>query len=205
MTNEDKPTEHRDARSLINALKSKDKKTRYRTLDTIVKLSRSNKITWKREFLSLVLSKSSSDDWEERYIAMYAISRFYHRKWDIEEFKKQFLNVLKLIEDKDGRVRIVARNALEHFRTNFLWFCWGEWKTNEKELVELWKESLFSLWGKIASLEEGKLQLHLLRCIKALYQHDMEAYLSKKDFGKFQEIWDKINELDERYYEFEIG
>ncbi len=187
--------------SLINSLKSKDKKARCRALDSILKLSRSNKTKWKKEFLNLILSKSTADGWEERYIAMYAISRFYRKNWDFEEFKKQFLNVLNLTEDKDGRVRIAAKNALEHFRTSFLLFCWGEWGANEKELVELWKQSLFSLWERIDSLEEGRMQLHLIECIKILFQNDMEAYLSRKDFNKYHEIWDNLMELDEKYYE----
>ncbi|MBI2548789.1 hypothetical protein HYW21_05555 [Candidatus Woesearchaeota archaeon] len=191
-----------NAELLIGALKSKDKKVRYKVLDNIMKLSRSNKTTHKQEFLNLVLLKSDSNDWEERYVAMYAVSRFYRKNWDFKDFRKQFLNALRLIDDNDGRVRIAARNALEHFRTNFLLFTWGEWDTDEKEIVDLWSDSLFSLWEKIRSLEEGKMQLHFIECIKILYQHDMDAYLNKQDYKKYQQIWEKVNELDNLYYEY---
>lgn len=186
---------------LIDSLKSKDKKMRYRVLDAILKLSRSNKKALKEDFLNLILLKSNAQDWEERYIAMYAISRFYKKDWDFERFRSQFLNTLNLIEDTDGRVRIAARHVLEHFRTNFLLFTWGGWDTDEQKIVELWAGSLFSLWEKIKSIEEGKMQLHLLQCIKILYQHDMDDYLNNKDYRKYKEIWKKVNELDELYFE----
>ena len=84
-----------NAEQLIDALKSKDKKVRYKVLDNIMKLSWSNKTTHKQEFLNLVLLKSDSKDWEERYVAMYAVSRFYRKNWDFEDFRKQFLNALR--------------------------------------------------------------------------------------------------------------
>jgi len=194
-----KNSEKANAESLINALKSKDKKIRYKTLDTILQLSHSNKSRWKDCFLNLILSKSVSEDWEDRYVAIYAISRFYQKNWDFEKFKKQFLNAVKLIEDKDGRVRIAARNALEHFRLNFLYFSWGEWKVDKKKIVELWKESLYSLWEKIDATEEDKIKVHLVECIRILCQHYMDEYLTKKDFEKYLQIWNTVNELDERY------
>ncbi len=199
---QEKEIKNMNAEQLIDALKSKDKKVRYKVLDNIMKLSRSNKTTHKQEFLNLVLLKSDSKDWEERYVAMYAVSRFYRKNWDFKDFRKQFLNALRLIDDNDGRVRIAARNALEHFRTNFLLFTWGEWDTGEKEIVDLWSDSLFSLWEKIRSLEEGKMQLHFIECIKILYQHDMDAYLNKQDYKKYQQIWEKVNELDNLYFEY---
>ena len=177
-----------DIEPIFNALKSKDKEIRYKSLDKILDLSRSNKISWKKEFLKSVLLKSSSKNWEKRYVAMYAISRFYRRNWEFEEFKSQFLKVLRLLEDADGRVRIAARNALEHFRTNFLLFVWGEWKTNEKEIETLWTGSLFLLWEKIDAIDEEIMQMHIVQCIKLLYQHDMDAYLSK-NFKKYEQVW----------------
>ncbi len=197
----DKNRNKQEAELLINSLKNKDKKLRYKTLDAILHLSRSNKHKLKKEFLRLILFKSVSDDWEERYVAMYALSRFYRRNWNLQEFKEQFLNVFRLIQDSDGRVRIAARNALEHFRSNFLYFVWGEWKVDGAEVVTLWKESLYLLWEKIKATKKGKMQAYLVECIKILYQHDMDSYLDKKDFEKYSRIWDKVNELDEFYYE----
>jgi len=193
-----------DVDLIFHALKSKDKKIRYKALDTILKFSRSNKTSWKKEFIESVLLKSSSKDWEDRYVVMYAISRFYRRDWKFEDFKKQFLNVLRLLEDADGRVRIAARNALEHFRTSFLLFIFGQWKTDSKQIVDLWRDSLFLLWEKIDAMGQGKMQLHLVQCIKIIYQHDMDAYLNKKDFERYEKIWNKVIELDDFYYEFGV-
>ncbi len=193
-----------DIEYIFNALKSKDKKIRYKALDKILEFSRSKKTTWKKEFFKSVLLKSSSKDWKERYAVMYAISRFIRKNWDFEEFKKQFLNILRLIEDIDGRVRIAVRNALEHFRTSFLFYCWGEWKVDENELLPLWKSSLFSLGEKAIRTDNGKMQAHMIQCVKILFQNDLEDCLNKSDHNKYKSLWNKINELDEFYYEYGI-
>jgi hypothetical protein len=190
--------------SVFDALKSKDKKIRYDALDNILKLSRSNNTSWKKEFLNSVLLKSNSTDWEERYVAMYAISRFMKKNWDFQEFKCQFLNVLQLIEDMDGRVRIAARNALEHLRTNLLFYSWGEWKVDSYEIIPLWKNALFLLGEKAILMNNGKMQAHLVQCVKTLFQNDLEESLNKSDHKRYEELWRKICELDEYYYEYGI-
>jgi hypothetical protein len=185
---------------LFNALKSKDKKTRYFALDEIMKLSRSNKTLLKNDFLKRVLSKSSSLDWEERYVAMYAVSRFYLQNWEFDQFKMHFLNALKLNEDADGRVRVAAKNTLDHFRTSIMLLRLGIWKTNDEKIIRLWKDSLFALWEKIVPMEKGKLQLHLIECIKIFYLCGLEGYLSGKDCHKYWQTWKEINELNQLYY-----
>jgi hypothetical protein len=190
--------------SIFNALKSKDKKIRYRALDKILEFSRSNKTLWKKDFLNTVLLKSASKDWEERYLAMYAISRFMRKNWDFEDFKIQFLNIVLLLEDVDGRVRIAARNALEHFRTSFLFYGWGEWKVDENKLLLLWKSSLFSLGAKVINMNNGKMQAHMVQCVKILFQNDLEDCLNTSDHKKYETLWNKINELDEMYYEYGV-
>ena len=190
---------------LLIFVKDKNKKVRHTALENITLFSRSNNVKWKKSFLELILLKSNSSDWEERYVAMYALSRFMTKNWDFEDFKKQFLNTLRLLEDSDGRVRIAARTSLEHLRMSFLLFIFGQWKTDGKELVELWKNALFETWKKIEDLGEGKMQAHLLQCSKILYQHDMDAYLNKEDFKKYEHIGNNIRALDDFYYGFEEG
>ena len=98
---------------LINSIKSKDKKTRYRALDDIMKLSRSKKIKQKTELLKVLNEKSLSKEWEERYVSMYGISRFKWKCGQFKDLKEVYQNVLRLLEDGDGRVRVAAFNALD--------------------------------------------------------------------------------------------
>ena len=188
--------------SIINRIKRKDKKTRYKALDEIMKLSRSNKRKQKAELLKILNEKSFSDNWEERYVSMYGISRYMWRGGKFNDLKNTYQNVLRLLEDEDGRVRVAAFNSLEHFRTFFTFFvyrCYNNF--NEKEIVKLWMNSLFLLWDKTKATEKGRLQRHLMKCVDALFRPDMEDYLSEKEYRKYTEIWNKLQEIEEVYNE----
>lgn len=186
----------------IENIKSKDKKVRYKALDEIMKLSRSNKRKQKTELLKILNEKSFSKNWEERYISMYGISRYMWRKGKFEDLKQTYNNVLRLLEDEDGRVRIAAFNALEHFRGFFFSFVLGAYtKFDEKEVVKLWMGSLFLLWDKTKSMKRGKKHYHLMKCVDTLFRPDMEDYLNNKEFRKYCEIWDKLQEVEEIYNE----
>ena len=188
---------------ILDGLKSKDKKKRYKARDEIMKLSRSMKRKQKAELLNTLNEKSVSPDWEERYISMYGISRYMWRNGRFDDLGRTYANVLRLIEDDDGRVRAAARNALEHFRSFFTTFVYGSYNHfDEKKVVRLWLESLFLLWDRTKSMEEGKKQYHLIRCVDTLFRPDMEGYLTNKEYKKYREIWDKLQELDELYNEF---
>ena len=110
--------------SLINRIKSKDRKARYKVLDQIMELSRSKKIKQKAELLKILNEKSFSTEWEERYVSMYGISRFMWRNGKFVDLKETYDNVLRLLEDENDRVRLAAFNALEHFRTFFTFFVY---------------------------------------------------------------------------------
>jgi hypothetical protein len=166
-------------------------------------LSRSRKYKQKQNLLDLVNKKSFSSNWEERYVSMYALSRYMWRSGKFEDLKETYSNVLRLLEDQDGRVGVAARNALEHFRSFFTMHAFGGYSHfNEKEIVNLWIDSLFLLWDKTKNMEEGKKQYRMMRCVKTLFRTDMEAYLTRPQLKKYDEIWDKIQELNELYNEF---
>ena len=42
-----------------------------------------------------------------------------------------------------------------------------------------------------------------MKCIDTLFRPDMEEDLSKKYYKKYKEIWDKLQEIEERYNESE--
>ena len=46
-------------------------------------------------------------------------------------------------------------------------------------------------------MEKGKKQYHLMKCVDALFRPDMEDYLSEKEYRKYNEIWDKLQEIEE--------
>ena len=188
--------------NIINRIKSKDRKIRYKALDEIMNLSRSRKRKQKAELLKILNEKSFSKDWEERYVAMYGISRFMWRSGKFDDLRKTYYNVLRLLEDDDGRVRVAAFNAMEHFRTFFTFFVYSDYSNfNEKEIVKLWTNSLFLLWDKTKSMEKSKRQRYLMKCVDNLFRSDMEEYLSKKEYKKYNEIWDKLQKIEEIYNE----
>lgn len=188
---------------LIENLKSKDKKIRYQVLNDIMKLSRSKKRIQKAELLKILNETSYSSNWEERYISMYALSRYMWRSGSFEEVKTAYNNVLRLLEDSDGRVRMAAKNALEHFSRWFTTyvFCGGYIHFNEKEVINLWMNSLFMLWEKTKQMDKGKRQEHMMRCVEILFRTDMDELLTPTQLKKYDEIWNKIQELDNEYNE----
>ena len=189
---------------IVNNIKSKDKKLRYKALEGITHISRSRKIKQKIEILKILNEKSFSLRWEEKYISMYALSRFMWRGGKFKDLKQAYHNVIRLLEDNDGRVRMAAFNALVHFRSFFVMFAYGAYSDfDEKEIVKLWTDSLFLLWDKTKSIEKSKKQQYLMKCIDTLFIPDMEDYLSKKDYKKYKEIWDKLQEIEEIYNESE--
>ena len=116
--------------------------------------------------------------------------------------RRTYHNVLKLLEDEGGRVRVSAFNALEHFRSFFITFAFGGYNHfDEKEIVKLWMNSLFLLWDKTKSMEKGKKQYNLMKCVDALFRPDMEDYLNNKEYKKYDEIWNKLQEIEEIYNE----
>ena len=190
--------------NLINSIRSKDKRERYKALDEIRDLSRSRKTNQKTELLKILNDKSFSDDWEDRYISMYGISRIRWRFNRFEELKKAYKNALRLLEDKDGRVRIAAFNALDRsFISFFISFEIDRLeKFDEKEVVKLWMSSLFSLWDKTKAETNYKIQYHLMRCVDTLFRPDMDCYLNDEEYVKYKEIWEQVQELDGLYNEF---
>src|SRR3989344_4478360 len=88
-----------ETNKLIEKVKSKDRKARYKALEEITKLSRSNKSRQKAELLKKLHEKASSSLWEERYFSMYAISRVMWKSGKLEDFQKSYSDVLKLLED----------------------------------------------------------------------------------------------------------
>ena len=191
-----------EVNKLIERIKSKDQKIRYKALEEITKLSRSNKSKQKTELLKKLHEKVLSEDWEERYISMYTISRFMWRSGKFEDFQKAYSNVLKLLEDSDGRVRIAAFNALEHFRGYFITYTFGEiYHFDKKEMIKSWLDSLLSLWDKTKMLKSAKKQSFMMKCVDTLFRPDMEEYLSKKEYQQYMEIWEKLQELNEEYNE----
>jgi len=119
-----------------------------------------------------------------------------------EDFKKTYKNVLRLLEDEDGRVRVTAFNALEQFRGFFITFTFGgNNHFEEKLIVKLWMGSLFLLWEKTKSAE-GRLQYHLMKCTDALFRPDMEGYITNKEYRQYTDIWEQLQELNELYNEF---
>ncbi|HIH11116.1 TPA: hypothetical protein HA241_02925 [Candidatus Woesearchaeota archaeon] len=191
-----------EVNALIQRIKSNDKKVRYQALEQVMKLSRSNKRKQKAVFLSVLHEKALSEKWEERYISMYTISRFMWKNGCFDDFKETYNYVLKLLEDQDGRVRIAAFNALENFRGFFIACVYGG-LTNfpEKDIVKLWLDSLILLWDKTKSIKEGKQQYFLMKCVDTLFRPDMESYLNNKEYKKYMEIWEKLQELNEEYDE----
>ena len=188
--------------TLIEEIKSKDPKVRYKALEEIMKLSRSNKSKQKKELLDILHKKASSSSWEERYVSMYAISRVMWRSGKFEDFQKAYYDVLRLLEDEDGRVRMAAFNALESFRGFFVMHVYGGLNHfNKEEIVKQWITSLISLWDKTKSSEQEKQQYFLMKCVDTLFRPDMEEYLSKKERCKYMEIWEKLQELNEEYNE----
>ncbi len=184
---------------VIKNIKSKDRKVRYAALEAITKLSNSKQ---KQELLTILHEKAASNPWEDRYVAMYALSRFRWRSGTFADFSKTYQQVLHLLEDEDGRVRVTAFNALEHFRGYFIAFIFGEMKQFEqKEVASLWLNSLFSLWQKTKSIKDKKKKYFMMKCIDTLYRPDMEEYLSPQDYRKYMEIWKKLLELNEAYNE----
>ncbi|MFH1641914.1 MAG: hypothetical protein ABIC04_03360 [Nanoarchaeota archaeon] len=189
---------------LVNTIKSKDKKERYKALDSIMWLSRSRKAKQKAELLKILNEKSFSDDWEKKYIAMYGISRVRWRFGKFDELKKAYKNVLRLLEDSDGRVRVAALNALDrNFKGFFISFELGECeKFSKEEIVKLWMDSLFFLWDKTKTETNYKIQYHLMRCVDVLFRPDMNCYLNAKEYSKYKEVWAQIQELNELYNEY---
>ena len=191
-----------EVNNLIERIKSIDKKVRNKALELVMKLSRSNKSKQKSEFLTILHNKAFSENWEERYISMYAISRFMWRSGKFEDFQKAYSNMLRLLEDQDGRVRIAAFNALEHFRGFFIVFAFGELNHfDKKEMIKLWLDSLILLWDKTKTINQGKQQYFMMKCVDALFRPDMEEYLNGKESKKYIEIWKKLQELNEEYNE----
>lgn len=88
---------------IIEKIKSKDKKIRYKALDKVMELSRSNKNKQKEELLRILNGRVSSENWEERYVSMYALSRIMWKNGRFENFQRAYHDVLRLLEDKDGR------------------------------------------------------------------------------------------------------
>ncbi len=78
-----------------------------------MKLSRSNKSKQKSEFLNILQNKAFSENWEERYISIYAVSRFWWRSGKFEDFQKAYSNVLRLLEDETAR-RIASVKLTEN-------------------------------------------------------------------------------------------
>lgn len=191
-----------DINELIERIKSKDQKVRCKALEEITKLSKSNRRKQKAEMLRILPEKASSSSWEERYVAMYALSRIRWRSGKWEDFHRAYSNALRLLEDDNGRVRIAAFNVLEHFRGYFIACTFGEMDHfDKKEMVKLWLDSLLSLWDKTKRLESGKTQSFMMKCVDTLFRPDMEEYLSKKEYQQYMEIWEKIRELNEEYNE----
>ena len=119
-----------------------------------------------------------------------------------EDFQKAYSTVLRLLEDQDGRVRIAAFNALEHFRGFFIMYVYGGLNHfNQEDIVQLWIDSLISLWDKTKDLKEIKQQYFLMKCVDTLFRPDMEGYLNKKEYQKYIGIWDKLQELNNEYNE----
>ena len=163
---------------------------------------KTRKVKQKAELLKILNEKSFSAEWEERYISMYGISRYMWRGGKFESLKKTYHNVVRLLEDEDSRVRVAAFNALEHFRSFFIWFVYGGYPNfDEKEIVKLWMDSLFLLWDKTKSMEKSKKQYHLMKCVDTLFRPDMEEYLNNKEYKKYNEIWNKLQEIGEIYNE----
>ena len=188
--------------NVVYDLKSNDKKIRYKALDQIMEISRSNEINQKKELLKILHHQAKSADWNERYISMYATSRFMWGSGSFEDFKETYYSVLKLLEDEDGRVRIAAFNALEHFRGFFIAFAFGGLDHFDKnETVKLWLDSLILLWDKTKVLEEGKRQCFMMKCVDTLFRPDMEGYLNRGYYRKYMEIWDRLQELEKEYNE----
>lgn len=188
--------------TLINRIKNKDRKIRCKALDDIMMLSRSQKRKQKTELLKILNHKSFSPECEERYVSMYGVSRYMWRGGKFEDLKQTYSNVIRLLEDNDGRVRVAAFNALEHFRTFFTTFAFGaDIKFDKKEIIKLWTDSLFLLWEKIKSMEKGHRQRFLMKCVDRLFRPDMEEYLNKKEYRKYSEIWNKLQEIEEVYNE----
>lgn len=191
-----------EAGNLLEKIKSKDKKIRYQALEEVMELSRSKKSKQKIELLKILQEKASAENWEERYIAMYALSRFMWRSGRFEDFQCAYQKVLESLEDEDGRVRIAAFNALEHFRGFFIAYVYGGLNHfNKNDLVKLWLDSLISLWDKTKGLKPGKKQYFLMRCVDTLFRPDMEGHLNNKEGRKYLEIWNKLQELEEEYSE----
>ena len=187
---------------IIANIKSKDKKLRYLALEEIMAISRSNKKKQKAQLLNSLNEKAKSRDWEERYVSMYGISRFMWRSGTFEDFKKTYYHVLKLLEDEDGRVRIAAFYALEHFRSFFIAFVFGGLNHfHKKDIAPLWLHSLIVLWEKTKAMDNGKQQYFLMKCIDTLFRSDMEEYLNDKEHRIYIEIWDKLQELENEYNE----
>ena len=188
--------------NIINRIKSKDKKTRYKALDEIMKLSRSRKRKQKAELLKILNEKSFSTEWEERYVSMYGISRYMWRNGKFADLKETYYNVLRLLEDENGRVRVASFNALGHFRSFFITFAFGGYSNfDEKEVIKLWMDSLFLLWDKTKSMEKGKKRYLLIKSVDTLFRPDREGYLNNKEYRKYNEIWDKLQEIEEIYNE----
>ena len=80
-----------EVNELIERIKSKDQKVRYQALELVVNLSRSNKRKKKRDLLNILHAKASSEHWEERYVSMYAISRFMWRNEKFEDFQRDII------------------------------------------------------------------------------------------------------------------
>lgn len=191
---------------LLADLLHEDKNTRYAALDAIRKIACSRNMKQKSELLKALNEKSHSGLWEDRYVSMYGISRYMWHIGKIEDLKETYSNVVRLVADEEGRVRIAAFNALEHFRGFFVSFVYGGFgHFEEKAIVRLWMDSLFLLWDKVTSTEEGKLQQHLLKCVERLYRPDLEEYLTKKEREKYNAIWHKLQELNALYDEYYRG
>ena len=189
-----------DIANIVQNIKSNDKIVRYKALDQVMDISRSNKVKHKAELLELLHQKAISTDWNERYISMYAISRFMWGLNQFEDFKKTYSYVLKLLEDEDCRVRIAAVNALENFRGLFIAYVYGGLNHfPEKDIVKLWLDSLILLWDKTKNTKQRKQQYFMMKCVDTLFRSDLEGYLNNNEYKKYMEIWDKLQELKEEY------
>src|SRR3989344_9613370 len=132
-----------EVNELIETITNKERKIRYKALERIGELSRSNKREKKEELLNVLHTKAASVNWEERYVSMYAISRYMWKNDTFQEFQRAYSNVLQLLEDEDGRVRIAAFNALERFREFFIAYMYGLLSDfNRKDVIKIWFDSL---------------------------------------------------------------
>ena len=191
-----------EVNELIETITNKERKIRYKALERIGELSRSNKREKKEELLNVLHTKAASVNWEERYVSMYAISRYMWKNDTFQEFQRAYSNVLQLLEDEDGRVRVAAFNALERFREFFIAYMYGMLSDfNRKDVIKIWFDSLIRQWDKAKNTEQGKKQIFMMRCVDVLFRPDMEEHLNNKEYEKYVDIWDKLQELEIEYRE----